>query len=59
MYIYDEHFFNINNITSRKAAEYILSIVLKKFNPQSIVDFGCGEGIWLEVAKELNEEIDF
>ena len=58
MYIYDESFYDESNNRTKKAAEYILPLVLKKINPKSIVDFGCGEGVWLEVVKEINNEIE-
>ena len=49
--LYDKKFYEINkkDITS---AEKILPFVLGKLKPESVVDFGCGSGTWLFVAKQ-------
>lgn len=50
--IYDKKFYEVNQLDV-PAAKAILSYVLDKIKPKSIVDFGCGSGTWLSVAEEL------
>lgn len=35
------------------AAKEILPFIFKKFNPNSLIDIGCGTGTWTNVAKTL------
>lgn len=58
MYIYSEEFYDKSEDTSKKAAEIIMPYILSKIKPKSIVDFGCGEGIWLQVIKQLQDQIE-
>ena len=47
---YDQEFFAEQSGNSTRAAEIILSWVVQRFAPSSIVDVGCGAGGWLKVA---------
>ncbi|MBO4601352.1 MAG: glycosyltransferase [Bacilli bacterium] len=49
--LYDKNFYETNK-KDIVSAEKILPFVLDKLNPKSIVDFGCGAGTWLNVAKQ-------
>ena len=35
----------------------VFKYLLPVYNPQSIVDFGCGTGTWLAAAKQINRNI--
>lgn len=47
LYTHDELVHNF------KAAEEILPFIIEQFNPNSMIDVGCGIGTWLKVAKDL------
>lgn len=44
------HTLEIHNPT---AAKEVLPYVFNMFNPKTVIDFGCGNGSWLKVAKDL------
>ena len=50
---YDEGFYDNQQDGSLASAEEILPIVFQHLAPESIVDFGCGTGSWLQVASQL------
>lgn len=58
MYIYDESFYSNFENESRKIANIIMPCVIEQVKPKSIVDFGCGEGMWLSVAKNIDKSIE-
>jgi len=41
---------------SRKSAEEIIPFIMELTHPKSVVDVGCGEGIWLAVFQEQGVE---
>lgn len=49
--LYDKKFYETNK-KDIISAEKVLPFVLEKLKPKSIVDFGCGSGTWLNVAKQ-------
>ena len=51
--IYDQEFFNTTH-DHISSASVILNILFKHYNPKSIVDVGCGTGIWLKIAREMS-----
>lgn len=51
--MYSDSFYQKITPGSVHSARQILPIVLNKFPAKSMVDFGCGSGAWLSVAKEL------
>lgn len=50
---YSKAFFTERQAASLASARVVLPFVLDLVRPKSIVDFGCGTGTWLEVAKSL------
>lgn len=58
MYIYDEDFFAKDEKYTREIAKIMMSYVIKWIKPRSVVDFGCGEGVWLRVVKEIDKGIE-
>ena len=46
---YDKNFFDQIDADARKSAEIIVPLLLELFHPKSVVDVGCGSGIWLSV----------
>ncbi len=46
---YSEEFYDGHKIDSLSSAEIIVPWLIELFNPQSIVDVGCGSGVWLSV----------
>lgn len=57
MYKYDKGFYEWIDRMTLKDAEIILPQVIDWLKPKSIVDFGCGEGLWLSVAKKTDKNI--
>lgn len=55
---YDKAFYNDFEDSTKHAAELILPYIIEWVHPGSIVDFGCGEGMWLNIAKKINPSID-
>lgn len=37
---------------SERSAEIIVPMIMEKFHPQSVIDFGCGLGSWLSIFKK-------
>lgn len=57
MFQYDRNFYKY--IEEIKADEkIIIPFIMEKLSPVSIVDFGCGEGLWLKEAVRQNEKIE-
>ena len=54
---YDEWFFDGIATDSAIGARVIMPIILGHYNPESLVDVGCGEGVWLEVASKLKPQL--
>lgn len=52
--MYDTQFYKNQQTKSYQSAKHILPFVFEKLNfyPDSVVDFGCGVGTWLQVARE-------
>jgi len=46
--IYDEHFFKNTLKLEGPSAEAFVKIINKHFNPRSVIDIGCGIGIYLK-----------
>jgi len=51
-FIYNKHFFSLIEEGSRASARAIVPMVTNLINPKSVVDVGCGQGVWLSVFKE-------
>lgn len=51
--VYDEKFYNIHEKGMSKSASIILGLLYEYYNPQRIIDIGCGQGAWLAVAETL------
>ena len=49
---YDAEFF-ANQAGAVRSARRMLPIVFELVRPQTLVDVGCGIGVWTKVAKEL------
>ena len=48
----DEYYLNFDE-TTRAAGAKIMTYVVNRLKPESVVDFGCGLGQWLGIAKQL------
>lgn len=57
MYQYNKKFYDWIGEMARKDAEIILPYLIEWIKPRSVVDFGCGEGLWLEIAKQIDKTI--
>ena len=53
---YDETFYDIFMAGSLRSAQVVLPIVLDLVKPASVVDVGCGLGLWLSVVAEHGVE---
>lgn len=49
---YTPNFYEGHKKGSYESAIIVLSIIDKLFKPKSMIDIGCGIGLWLKVAKE-------
>ncbi len=56
MEVFDREFFDQIADGSRKSAETIIPIVKEIIMPRSIVDIGCGTGVWLKAFLEAGVE---
>jgi|688.fasta_scaffold00126_107 hypothetical protein len=52
MAIYNKDFFDRILDGSLRSARNIVPVIVEKFKPTSVIDFGCGTGAWLSVFKE-------
>lgn len=52
MNIYDSKFYNTYKDASLNSANELVPIFIKLFNPQSVLDVGCGIGTWLKQFDE-------
>jgi cyclopropane fatty-acyl-phospholipid synthase-like methyltransferase len=52
--VYDEKFYEKQKDDSAIAAEAIIPYIIDIFQPESVLDIGCGVGTWLRVFKEKN-----
>jgi SAM-dependent methyltransferase len=50
---YTSDFFEVQMPISMRSAKIILPKVFEVLKPQSILDIGCGTGVWLKIAQEL------
>lgn len=55
--IYGLNFYEDNQYGSYMSAIEVFKYLLPLYNPQSIVDFGCGTGTWLAAAKQINRNV--
>lgn len=53
---YDRRFYQKQIDGSAQSASVILPIVFDIIKPRSVLDFGCGAGTWLSVARSLGAE---
>jgi SAM-dependent methyltransferase len=52
-HLYANEFFIERQKRTQRAAEIIVPIIIDIFNPNSVIDFGCANGIWLAEFKKL------
>lgn len=50
--IYKKNFYKNRNIDTENSANIILDLLFKYFQPNSMVDFGCGVGTWLKEGQK-------
>jgi SAM-dependent methyltransferase len=55
---YNRFFYENQLIESRNSAKYIVPIIKEWFEPNSIIDVGCGVGSWLDVWKNCKNGIE-
>lgn len=53
---YTEGFYKALHESSRSSARQIVPLILELTQPQSVVDVGCGLGVWLSVFEEFGVE---
>lgn len=49
--VYSETFFEQQSTGSRKASEVVVPLLVERFSPGSVLDVGCGTGVWLNTFK--------
>ncbi|BDM80320.1 class I SAM-dependent methyltransferase [Acaryochloris marina] len=55
--LYDEKFYSNHVQGMSKSAETVLRLLNEHYNPQSVIDIGCGQGAWLAAAEFLGAKI--
>jgi hypothetical protein len=50
---YDVEFYRTQMVGSERSARAILPLVFELLSPTSVIDYGCGVGAWLRVARSL------
>ncbi|TVQ13194.1 MAG: class I SAM-dependent methyltransferase [Leptolyngbya sp. DLM2.Bin27] len=53
---YTKEFFDFLSNSSLSSAKVIAPIIVELLHPKSVVDVGCGQGVWLSVLKSLGIE---
>ena len=48
---YSQRFYDETEDTSRPSAQVIVPLILQYIQPKSVVDIGCGTGVWLSAFK--------
>lgn len=56
-YFYDERFATNERRRNKKWNSYLCELVMNKYSPKSIVDFGCGTGDILEPFEKIGIEV--
>lgn len=54
---YSKKFYENYEKNKQYTAELVLDFFIKTFNSKSIIDFGCGTGIWLAVAENKVDKV--
>jgi len=49
---YDHHFYDKLEKEVLKSSKVLAPIIVNKYNPKSILDIGCGNGIWLKTFED-------
>lgn len=57
MYKYNRKFYEWIDTETYRDPEIIMKCIIEWIKPKTIVDFGCGEGLWLSIAKKLDNNI--
>jgi len=57
MPLYNENYLNKNHQDkAKRSAREIIPLVIQLIQPKSVIDVGCGIGIWLSVFKKFGVE---
>lgn len=51
--LYDRSFFAQHEAGTERSAAAVLALLFRHYRPESVVDLGCGQGIWLAAAARL------
>jgi SAM-dependent methyltransferase len=51
--LFTSAYFDYSNESRRQSAKLVLAPIFDVFQPESILDVGCGEGAWLDEAEKL------
>lgn len=54
---YDDDFFDTAEARIKSSAETIVPIIIHLFNPMSVIDVGCGRGVWLSVCRKYDIDV--
>ena len=49
---YDTHYYNAHREGTRRSAQAVVPLLIDLIRPHSIIDVGCGTGVWLSVFEE-------
>jgi SAM-dependent methyltransferase len=54
---YDRSFFESIREGSQRSAAAVVPLVVERFNPKTVVDVGCGEGLWGKAFEDAGCEV--
>lgn len=54
---YNRQFYETNGNVGYQSAREVVPFIIKKLNPRSVIDFGCGSGSWCRAFLECNDSI--
>jgi SAM-dependent methyltransferase len=54
---YDQRFFDSIREGSQRSAAAVVPLVMERFSPSTVVDVGCGEGLWGKAFEDAGCEV--
>jgi SAM-dependent methyltransferase len=51
-YVYDANFFAWTNLAVAQSSREIVALLMTSLQPRSVLDVGCGQGVWLRAWRE-------
>lgn len=55
--LYDDSFYHQHIKGMSQSAEIILKLLYQHYTPEKVIDIGCGQGAWLQIAETLGSKV--